>query len=53
VEEDLMGQKVQEAYTPWITELRGGATIKNNVDEPKAYSFLGITREFISQTLGK
>jgi FKBP-type peptidyl-prolyl cis-trans isomerase (trigger factor) len=48
VEDSLRDQKLSEAVSPWLTELRSDANIQNNIENPKDYGFLGITRDFIS-----
>lgn len=52
IEASLRNQKLQEAYQPWVTELREDANIKNNIENPKDYSFLGITRAFFEDLFG-
>jgi len=47
VKEQLKSEKVSEQAQIWIQELRDDSTIKNNIDEPKDYSFLFITRTFV------
>ncbi len=48
VEETLREQKVSQEVQVWLVELQDGATIKNNIDEPQSFSFLGITRAFFT-----
>lgn len=52
IEETLRDQKITQNVQGWLTELRDNATIKNNIEEPKDYSFLGITRAFFSELIG-
>ncbi|MFH1547322.1 MAG: SurA N-terminal domain-containing protein [bacterium] len=49
VEQALLDQEMAQEVQPWLAEIRTDARIQNNVDEPKPYSFLGITREFIGE----
>jgi foldase protein PrsA len=48
VEEYLRDQKLSEAVSPWLSNLKSDASIQNNIDDPKDYGFLGITRDFLS-----
>lgn len=50
--ESLTDQKLNTAYSEWITVVREGASIKNNIDDPKGFEFLGITRVFINDLTG-
>jgi len=52
IEDTLKDQKISQQVQTWLTDLEGKSTIKNNVEDPKDYSFLGITRAFADQLLG-
>lgn len=47
VEEVLLEQKIGQKVQPWLTEIRDAANIQNNIDKPKDYEFLRITKAFI------
>ncbi len=49
VKERLREQKLSTEVQTWIQELRADASIKNNIEEPKNYGFLMITRTFIDE----
>jgi parvulin-like peptidyl-prolyl isomerase len=49
VDENIREQKIAEEVQPWLTQLRSDASIQNNVEEPRSYSFLGITRDFFGE----
>lgn len=51
VEDTLMDQKIAEEVQPWLSALRGNASIQDNVENPRSYSFLGITRDFVGEFL--
>lgn len=52
VETQLTRQKMEEMLQGWLSNLQDEATITNNIEDPKDYSFLGITRAFFSDLLG-
>lgn len=39
--------KFNELSQQWLSELRGNATIQDNIAEPKSYAFLAIFREYL------
>lgn len=49
IDEALRQQKISALEQQWLEDLRAAANIKNNIDEPKPYSFLGITRALITE----
>lgn len=51
VEDALTDQKIAQEVQPWLSEIRSDARIQNNIESPKSYTFLGITRDFISEIL--
>ena len=46
VKETLRDQKISEGVQSWLQELRDESSIKNNVENPKDYEILLITRTF-------
>ena len=51
ITDNLRDQKLSEMVTPWLEELRTKATIQNNIEDPKDYSFLGTTRKLIDSIM--
>ncbi len=49
IDDALLQQKISAKEQQWITDLRAAANIQNNIDDPRGYSFLGITRKLISE----
>lgn len=53
VKEQLRQQKIGNEVSSWLLELEGKATIKNNIESPKDYAPLLITRTFIADLFEK
>lgn len=51
IKKTLRTQKLSPAVQTWIQEIREKATIQNNIDDPKGYGFLKITRTFFEDML--
>ncbi|MEA3357190.1 MAG: SurA N-terminal domain-containing protein [Patescibacteria group bacterium] len=51
IEETLIEQKLSQKVQPWLLEIREDANIQNNIDDPRDYSFLGITWEFVNSLI--
>lgn len=45
--------KFNELSQQWLSELRGNATIQDNIAEPKSYAFLAIFREYLNNMNSK
>lgn len=51
IEEILTEQKVSQELQPWLAELKDEANIQNNVEQPKKYKLLRITKDFVNELL--
>lgn len=51
IERILREQEVSSRLQPWLLEIRDKSTIQNNVEKPKDYQFLRITRSFIDEII--
>ncbi|MBN2100766.1 SurA N-terminal domain-containing protein [Candidatus Dojkabacteria bacterium] len=51
--EILTEQKISEKVQPWLEELRSDAKIHNNIESPKKYQFLRITKSLVNDLIEK
>ncbi len=53
IEDILIEQKVSQKLQPWLADLKSEANIQNNVEKPKDYELLRITKAFINDLIEK
>jgi len=51
IEEVLIEQKISQKVQPWLLEVRESANIQNNIEKPKGYEFLRITKSFVHDVI--